>query len=57
MLGDQVVGTWLIESDISIGMDYYALYFTKATLKDNKAKLQQKEHRGDGLSRNLSYLV
>ena len=40
MLGDQVVSAWLVKSDISIGIGYYALSFAKVTLKDNSAKLQ-----------------
>ena len=34
-------------------MGYCALSFTKVTLRDGKAKLQQKKHRGSGLLGNL----
>ena len=57
ILGDQVIGTLLVESDVYMDMDYCALSFTKATLKDNRAKLQQMKHEGSGLSRNLCFLV
>ena len=55
MLEDQVMGAWLVESDIYIC--YWVLSFTKVTFKDNSAKLLQKEHGGSGLLKNLSYLV